>query len=81
VSASHSVALSWLPSSSAVGYNVYSSSVSGGPYMKLTSNPMTATTYTDLEVQPAQTRYYVVTAIDSSNVESVFSNEAPATIP
>ena len=63
------------------GDNVYSGSVSGGPYTKVTSNPVTTTTYTDLAVQATQTRYYVVTAIDSTNVESVFSNEVSASIP
>jgi hypothetical protein len=82
VSATHSVALSWTPSSSSVvGYNVYSSAVSGGPYAKLTSGPIEATAYTDSGLQMAQTRYYVVTAVDSMNNESTFSSEASAIIP
>ena len=32
-------------------------------------------------VQSGQTYYYVVTAVDSSNVESTYSNQASATIP
>jgi hypothetical protein len=79
---SHSAALSWTASTSAVtGYNTYSSSVSGGPYAKLNSTPDTTTTYTDNTVQSGKTYYYVVTAVDSSNVESATSNEIPATIP
>ncbi len=79
---SHSVFLSWTASTSAVtGYYTYSSSVSGGPYTKLNSTLDTTTTYTDNTVQSGKTYYYVVTAVDSSNVESPASNQISATIP
>jgi hypothetical protein len=79
---SHSVALSWAASTSAVtGYYTYFSNVSGGPYAKLNSTPDPMTTYTDSTVQSGKTYYYVVTAVDSSNVESLASNEISATIP
>ncbi len=79
---SHSVALTWTPSTSTViGYNTYSSAVSGGPYTKLTSTPDAATSYTDGSVQAGQTYYFVVTAVDSSNVESAYSAEVSALIP
>ncbi|HLJ22964.1 MAG TPA: choice-of-anchor D domain-containing protein [Candidatus Acidoferrales bacterium] len=80
---SHSVALSWSPSTSSgvTGYNTYSSQVSGGPYTKLTSAPVTGTSYTDSAVQAGQTYYFVVTSLDSSNVESAFSAEVSAVIP
>ncbi len=78
----HSVALTWTASTSTVvGYNVYRSSTSGGPYTLLTSSPVAGTTYTDSTVQAGQTYYYVVTSVNSSNVESVYSNEASATVP
>ncbi len=79
----HSVALSWSPSTSTmvVGYNAYSSAQPGGPYTKLTSTPVAATSYTDTAVQSAQTYYFVVTAVDSSNVESAYSAEVSAVIP
>jgi hypothetical protein len=82
-SVSHSVALSWSPSTSSgvTGYNTYSSQVSGGPYTKLTSAPVTGTSYTDSAVQAGQTYYFVVTSLDSSNVESPFSAEVSAVIP
>lgn len=78
---SHSVGLSWTPSTSTViGYNTYSSSVSGGPYTKLTGTPVAATSYTDSSVQ-AGTYYFVVTSVDSSNVESAYSAEVSALVP
>ncbi len=79
----HSVALSWTPSTSSgvTGYNTYSSQVSGGPYTKLTGAPVTVSSYTDSAVQAGQTYYYVVTSIDSSNVESGYSTEVSALVP
>ena len=64
-----------------VGYNVYRATGSGGPYTKLNSGSVAATTYTDNAVQTGQTYYYVVTATDSSNLESSYSNEVVAPIP
>jgi hypothetical protein len=78
---SHSAFLSWTGSTSTVaGYYVYSGSVSGGPYTKLTTTPIAATTYIDSNIQSG-TRYYVVTAIDASSVESLYSSEVSAVIP
>src|SRR2546428_199227 len=74
--------LSWNPSpSAAVSYNVYRGTQSGGSYQKLNSSPVTTTTYTDNSVLAGQTYFYVVTAVDSRNMESVHSNEVSATIP
>src|SRR5579862_2776984 len=79
---SHAVTLTWTASTSTVsGYNVYRSTVSGGPYTKLNSTPVAATTYSDTSVQAAQTYFYVVTSVDSSGVESANSAEVSATIP
>jgi fibronectin type 3 domain-containing protein len=76
------VALSWSPSTSTVlGYNAYSSAQSGGPYTKLTNTPVVATSYTDSAVQAGQTYYFVVTSVDSSNVESAYSAEVSALVP
>jgi hypothetical protein len=78
----HSVALSWDASTSQViGYNVYRGAASGGPYNKLTASATTSTAYTDSSVQSGQTYYYVTTAVDASNVESTYSNQATASIP
>jgi Abnormal spindle-like microcephaly-assoc'd, ASPM-SPD-2-Hydin/Protein of unknown function (DUF1573) len=78
----HSVSLSWTASTSTVvGYNVYRSTISGGPYTLITSSPVPGETYTDTSVQAGVTYFYVVTAVDSNGNESAFSNEAPVTVP
>ena len=79
---SHSVALAWSASTSTVsGYNAYRSTVSGGPYTKLNSTLIAATSDTDTAVVSGTTYYYVATAVDSGGVESAYSTEATATIP
>jgi hypothetical protein len=78
----HSVSLRWMASTSAViGYNVYSSHVSGGPYVKLNPAPVATSNYTDATVQSAQTYYYVATAVATNNSESGFSLEVSAVVP
>lgn len=78
----HSVSLSWSDGDSTVtGYNTYVASVSGGPYLKLTSAPIAGTSYVDSSVHSGQTYYYVVTAIDSTNQESTYSSEIAAIVP
>ena len=80
--ASETVGLAWTASTSTViGYNVYRGTVTGGPYTsKLTSSPVASTQFTDTGVQSGQTYYYVVTSVDSSNVESVYSGQASAMV-
>jgi hypothetical protein len=76
------VALSWNPSASIViGYNLYRGTQSGGPYSRLNSAVLSGTSYTDASVQSGDTYYYVSTAVNSSNVESAYSNQATAAIP
>jgi hypothetical protein len=78
----HSAGLSWIASpSTVIGYNVYRATISGGPYTLLNSSVVTTTQYSDANVQSGQTYYYVVTAVDSSNMESSYSNQSSATIP
>ena len=78
----HSVDLSWNPStSSVVGYNVYRGSNAGGPYSRINTSLDSTTGYTDSTVQSGQTYYYVTTAVDSSSVESGYSNEVPVVVP
>jgi fibronectin type 3 domain-containing protein len=76
------VGLAWTASTSTViGYNVYRGTVTGGPYTsKLTSSPVASTQFTDTGVHSGQTYYYVVTSVDSSNVESVYSGQASAVV-
>ncbi|HEY6444361.1 MAG TPA: immunoglobulin domain-containing protein, partial [Candidatus Acidoferrales bacterium] len=81
---SHSVNLNWTASTSSVtGYNIYSSRVSGGPYVKLNPSPMPATSYIDKTVQAGLVYYYVTTAVGSgsSAPESGFSAEVSAVVP
>jgi hypothetical protein len=81
--ATHSVSLSWDPSTSQVtGYNLYRGTQNGGPYTtKLTSTPQPGTSYTDAAVQSGVTYFYVSTSVDSNFVESPYSNQAKAAIP
>jgi Abnormal spindle-like microcephaly-assoc'd, ASPM-SPD-2-Hydin/HYDIN/CFA65/VesB-like, Ig-like domain len=78
----HSVNLSWGASSSlnVQGYNVYRAAISGGPYAAVVS-ANSGTTFVDGSVQSGQTYYYVVTAVDTSGTESVYSNQVQAVIP
>jgi hypothetical protein len=78
----HSVTLVWAASTPAVyGYNVYRSSDSGTSYAKLDSTLITTTQYKDSSVQAGQTYLYSATSVDSSNVESSYSNPVSVTIP
>lgn len=79
----HTVALAWTASTSSVsGYNVYRGTTPSGPYStKLNSSLVGSVQFTDSTVTSGQTYYYVVTAVDSNNVESTFSNQATAVIP
>ncbi|MBK9170140.1 MAG: fibronectin type III domain-containing protein [Bryobacterales bacterium] len=78
-----SVLLSWTASTSPgiSGYRVHRSNTSGGPYTMLNTSLVTGVTYTDTTVQSGQTYYYVVTAVDTSNNQSGYSNQASAAIP
>jgi Cep192 domain 4/Abnormal spindle-like microcephaly-assoc'd, ASPM-SPD-2-Hydin len=79
---SHSVALNWTPSTSTyTGFNVYRGAVSGGPYNKVNSALISATSFFDASVASGQTYYYVATEVDSTGAESVYSSEVIATIP
>lgn len=80
----HSVALTWIASTSTVaGYNVYRSTVSGTGYVKINSSLILGplVSYTDTTVQNGTTYYYVATAVDGSGSESTYSNPATAAIP
>lgn len=78
----HTVTLSWTDSSSGVsGYNVYRGSTSGGPYTRLNSNLISATSFNDNNVQAGQTYFYVTTAVNTSSAESTYSNQAQVLVP
>jgi len=80
--ASHTVHLNWSASTSQIiGYRVYRSETSGGSFSPLNGTAITTLTYDDTTVSLGTTYYYVVTAIDASGNESVYSNQATAVIP
>jgi hypothetical protein len=78
----HSIVLTWAASTSAgiTGYDVYRGTAAGGPYTLLITTPDPSTSYTDNTVQSGQTYYYVVTSVDSANVQSAYSNAVSATV-
>ncbi len=78
----HSVSLTWDASPSQVtGYNIYSASQSGGPYVRLNSTLAPASGYTGNNLTSGRSYYFVATAVDSDGTESAYSNEAAAIIP
>lgn len=79
----HYVSLNWNSSTSGsiTGYNVYRAGTTGGPYTKLNSSLVVGTTYSDSSPVAGQTYYYVTTAVNSSNMESSYSNQVIASIP
>ncbi|MBV9848933.1 MAG: hypothetical protein JO250_04515 [Armatimonadetes bacterium] len=73
------VSLAWSAVSGATGYSVKRATVSGGPYMTLsTPGAVIGTSYTDTGVANGTTYYYIVTATNSVG-EGNASNEASAT--
>ena len=80
-----SVTLMWeappaVPGVSVTGYNVYRSTTSGGPFVKIASQ-VPGPPYEDRLLGSGRTYFYVVTALDQAGRESRFSGEARATIP
>ena len=71
------VTLTWNAPIGATSYNVYESTTSGGPYMKL--NSTANTNYTVTGLANGATYYFVVTAVNSTG-ESGYSNQAGATL-
>lgn len=77
----HSVDLTWNVSSGATGYNIYRSTVSGGPYTMINASLDATNAYTDSTVVSGQTYYYVATDVNSQSQESGYSNQVQAVIP
>ena len=78
----HTVTLTWQAGSpNTAGYNVYRGTVSGGPYARINMALQAATSYVDNTVQAGNTYFYAVTSVDSSGMESAFSNQVTAAIP
>ena len=81
----HTVTLTWQSPSPAKGiqvtsYNIYRSTIRGGPYAKIATK-ITTLKYTDLIVNSGRTYFYVVTAVDQYKRESKYSGQTQATIP
>lgn len=60
-------------------YNVYVSGTSGGPYTKIGNTAQTQ--FADKNGTAGNTYFYVVTTVDSTGAESLFSVEVSAKIP
>jgi len=81
-STQHTVHLGWDASTSqVVGYRVYRREASVSSFSALNGTAIASLTYDDATVSSGATYYYVVTAVDASGNESVYSNEATAVIP
>ena len=81
----HRVTLSWQPPANAqaekvVGYNVYRSKKTGGPY-EIQASRVPTPTYVDKNVKSGKTYYYVITSVDESGRESKQSEEIRTTVP
>ncbi len=61
------------------GYNVYRSLTSGSGYSKINSSLVSASNYTDTDLNGGTTYYYVVTAVDLASHESAYSAQDDAT--
>lgn len=78
---SHSVALNWQPSKSAVtGYFVFRGANSSS-LAQLNAAPLASTSYTDKTVADGQTYVYAVKSVDSSSVLSSYSNFVTVAVP
>jgi len=79
---SHTVDLSWnAGGGNPMGYNVFRSTVSGGPYQQINTALDASTNYTDSTVVSGKTYYYVTTAVNAKGQESAYSNIGEAVIP
>jgi hypothetical protein len=80
----HSVDLTWSETSTDVdvfGFNIYRSTLPGGPYALVTAAPVTPSQYLDTQVTAGLSYYYVVTALSTSQIESDFSPEISTQVP
>jgi hypothetical protein len=85
VQPTYSVGLTWNPSDSQniTGYNIYRAVYANacGAYAKINSAINSGTSYADASVSPGMTYCYATTAVNSSNQESSYSNQAQVAIP
>jgi len=81
-----SVGLAWdpVPGANLSGYRVYYGTASGGPYFQLPgqgSNAGNATSYTVSGLPGGTNYYFAVTAYDTTNNETSYSNEVFKAVP
>ncbi|MFQ5905445.1 MAG: M28 family peptidase, partial [bacterium] len=69
--------LSWKPNPELdlAGYNVYRGEQSGGPYDVVNPTLVLDTAYSDSGLASGHAYYYVVTAVDTTDLESAYSEE------
>jgi hypothetical protein len=75
--AATNINLTWahVPTADLLGYNVYRSSASGGPYAKVNPNPTDRVSYyLDEGLAPLTRYYYKIAAVDTSGNESSLSS-------
>ena len=78
----HTVDINWDAStSSVVGYNIYRSDQSAGPYSKLTVTPATCTSFSDQTALGGHTYFYAVTAVAADGTESDPTAAVSASVP
>jgi fibronectin type 3 domain-containing protein len=63
-----------------VGYHVYRSDISGGPYTRLTEDPVPGCEYSDETAVPGKQYFYVVTTVGTDGEKSAFSSELAVTL-
>ena len=85
VRSAHTAGLSWTASvsSGVTGYNIFRSTVSGGPYTKINFTLIAGTSYTDATAVSGQFYCYVTTAYAPGDdyPESSYSAESCLTLP
>jgi RHS repeat-associated protein len=81
VASSGSVALNWVANQEAdlSGYDVLRATTSGGPYQRVSPTRLTASAFTDTELENGKALYYVVKAVDKAGNASPASAEVKAT--
>jgi len=78
------VGLTWAKKDTAVSYNVYRSTVSGGPYTRIgtaTNTTLPAVAYLDTTVASNTTYFYIVREVALNGVEYCSSNQASTKTP
>jgi Abnormal spindle-like microcephaly-assoc'd, ASPM-SPD-2-Hydin len=81
-SSQSAIKLNWEESPvSVAGYVVYRSAEPSGPFTRVSSEAVPTGEYTDTGLAAGHTYYYVVTSLDSDQMESEYSEPIAATVP